>query len=84
MRRKTHHRLALQELKKPERLVDLAEHQQAKVRELEARSEQELAIAIQQCYPAGNGDLVVIVDQAGAGTDAVDVSITIGYETVTV
>jgi len=50
MRRKTHHRLALQELKKPERLVDLAEHQQAKVRELEARSEQELAIAIQQCY----------------------------------
>jgi len=35
-------------------------------------------------YPAGNGDLVVIVDQAGAGTDAVDVSITIGYETVTV
>jgi len=50
MRRKTYHRLALQELKKPERLIDLAEHQQAKVRELEARSEQELAIAIQQCY----------------------------------
>ncbi len=50
MRRKTYHRLALQELKKPERLLDLAEHQQAKVRELEARSEQELAIAIQQCY----------------------------------
>ena len=50
MRRKTYHRLALRELKKPERLIDLAEHQQAKVRELEARSEQELAIAIQQCY----------------------------------
>ena len=50
MRRKAYHRLALRELKKPERLVDLAEHQQAKVRELEARSEQELAIAIQQCY----------------------------------
>ena len=50
MRRKTTHRLALRELKKPERLLDLAEHQQAKVRELEARSEQELAIAIQQCY----------------------------------
>ena len=50
MRRKTTHRLALQELKKPERLIDLVEHQQAKVRELEARSEQELAIAIQQCY----------------------------------
>ena len=50
MRRKTDYRLALRELKKPERLIDLAEHQQAKVREMEARSEQELAIAIQQCY----------------------------------
>ena len=50
MRRKTYHRMALRELKKPERLIDLAEHQQAKVRELEARSEQELAIAVQQCY----------------------------------
>ena len=50
MRRKTFHRLALRELKKPERLSDLAEHQQAQVREMEARSEQELAIAIQQCY----------------------------------
>ena len=42
MRRKVYHRLALRELKKPERLVELAEHQQAKVRELEARSEQGL------------------------------------------
>ena len=50
MRRKTSYRLALQELKKPERLIGLAEHQQAKVREMETRSEQELAIAIQQCY----------------------------------
>ena len=50
MRRKTQRRLALREMKKPERLVDLAEHQQAQVREMEARSEQELAIAIQQCY----------------------------------
>ena len=50
MRRKTAHRLALRELKKPQRQADLAEHQQAQVRELEARSEQELAIAIQQCY----------------------------------
>ena len=50
MRRKTYRRLALRELKKPERLVDLAEHQQAQIREMEARSEQELAIAIQQCY----------------------------------
>ena len=50
MRRKTHHRLALRELIKPDRLNDLAEHQQDRVREMEARSEQELAIAIQQCY----------------------------------
>jgi len=68
MRRKMSHRLALRELKKPERLIDLAEHQQAKVRELEEKSEHELAVAIQQCfrhvfYPsrnrvdAGNVDL---------------------------
>ena len=50
MRRKVSRRLALIELKKPERISELAEHQQAKVRELEARSEQELAISIQQCY----------------------------------
>lgn len=50
MRHKVARRLALLELKKPERLRELAEHQQAKVRELEARSEQELAIAVQQCY----------------------------------
>ncbi len=50
MRRKTDYRLALRELKKPERLIDLAEHQQDLVREMEARSDQELAIAIQQCY----------------------------------
>ena len=50
MRQRTAYRLALQALKKPERLVDLVEHQQDKVRELEARSEQELALAIQQCY----------------------------------
>ena len=50
MRRRTAYRLALQALKKPERLADLAEHQQDKVRELEMRSQQELALAIQQCY----------------------------------
>ena len=50
MRRKTVRRLALQELKKPERLSDLAEHQRAKIRELEGKSEHDLAIAIQQCY----------------------------------
>ena len=50
MRHKMARRLALQELKKPERLTDLADHQQAKVRELEQKSETEVALAIQQCY----------------------------------
>ena len=50
MRRKTRTRLALRDLKKPERLIDLAEHQQDHVRELESRSEYELALAIQHCY----------------------------------
>ena len=50
MRRRIGRRLALREMKKPERLVELAEHQQAQVREMEARSEQELAVAVQQCY----------------------------------
>ena len=43
-------RLALQALLRPERLAELAEHQQATVREQAARSEQALAVAIQQCY----------------------------------
>ena len=50
MRRKAATRLALRALKRPERLADLAEHQQERVRELERRSEQELALSIQQCY----------------------------------
>jgi hypothetical protein len=50
MRRAIVRRLALQELKRPERVKELAEHQQAKVFELEKRSETEAAIAIQQCY----------------------------------
>lgn len=50
LRRKARRRLALQDLKKPERLNELAEHQQNKVRELESKSEQSLALAIQQCY----------------------------------
>ena len=50
MRRKAAQRLALRELKKPERLLELAEHQQAHVRERESRSEADLAITIQQCY----------------------------------
>ncbi len=50
MRRRVRSRLALQRLKEPDRLVDLAAHQQEKIRDLEARSEQDLAIAVQQCY----------------------------------
>ena len=49
-RRLSRHRLALREMKRPERIGELAEHQQDQVRELEAKSEQHLAIAIQQCY----------------------------------
>ena len=69
MRRKTEHRLALREMKKPERLVDLADHQQAQVREMEARSEQELAIAIQQCYRH-----VFYPSRARVGTSDVDLA----------
>ncbi|WP_412049467.1 ATP-binding protein [Hoeflea sp. Naph1] len=50
MKRASVRRLALQELKRPERVRELAEHQQAKVFELEKKSETEAAIAIQQCY----------------------------------
>lgn len=50
MRQRMVRRLALQELRKPERLAELAEHQQAKVKELESRSETEVAVAIQSCY----------------------------------
>jgi hypothetical protein len=50
MRAKMIRRLALIEMKNPERMKDLAEHQQAKVREWESKSLTELAIAIQQTY----------------------------------
>jgi hypothetical protein len=50
MKRAIVRRLALRELKRPERLKELADHQQAKVLELEKKSETEAAIAIQQCY----------------------------------
>ena len=33
-------------------------------------------------YPSGNGDLVLIVDQDSTGTDAIDVSINLCYETI--
>lgn len=50
MKRKMARRLALREMRRPERLQELAEHQREKVRELESRAEQGLALAIQQCY----------------------------------
>lgn len=50
MRKKTVRRLALAELVKPGRIDELADHQQRKVRELESKSEMEVAAAIQQCY----------------------------------
>lgn len=50
MRRSVVRRLALDQLRRPERLAELAEHQQEKVKELYRRSEQEVATAIQQCY----------------------------------
>lgn len=50
MRKKVVRRLALGELIKPDRIAELADHQQRKVRELEAKSEMEVAAAIQQCY----------------------------------
>ncbi len=50
MRGKMSHRLALRELKAPVRLAELADHQQQKVREMEGKSEAELATAIQQCF----------------------------------
>ena len=50
MQHRARRRLALRALKRADRLRDLAEHQQNHVLEIEARSEQELAIAIQQAY----------------------------------
>jgi hypothetical protein len=42
--------LALQELKRPDRLNELADHQKAQVIELAQRSQTDIAVAIQQCY----------------------------------
>jgi hypothetical protein len=43
-------RLALHAMKAPERLAELAPHQQEKVREEYQKSEQKVALAIQRCY----------------------------------
>ncbi len=50
MKHKMVRRLALNELRKPERLNEFAEHQRDRILEWYRRSEQELALAIQQCY----------------------------------
>ena len=42
--------LALLELKRPDRLSELADHQKAQVIELAQRSQTDIAVAIQQCY----------------------------------
>lgn len=72
MRRKASQRLALRELKKPERLKELAEHQQAQVREREARSQHDLAITIQQCYRH-----VFYPSRSNIGTKGVDLAHTV-------
>lgn len=43
-------RLALEYMRAPDRLADLAEHQRAKVQELYQKSDQAVAVAIQRCY----------------------------------
>ena len=50
MKAKVLRRLALEALRSPQRLAELAQHQQDKVQEWYRRSEQEVALAIQQCY----------------------------------
>jgi hypothetical protein len=50
MRRHMVRRLALSDLRKPERLNELAEHQRDLILEWFRRSEMEVALAIQQCY----------------------------------
>jgi hypothetical protein len=74
MRQKMARRLALRDLKTPERLAELAEHQQAKVKELESKSETEVAVAIQQCfrhllYPSRNRIANASVDLAHSALD---------------
>ena len=50
MRASIRHRLALTALNRDDRLADLAEYQRAKVKELDGKSEQGVALAIQTCY----------------------------------
>lgn len=50
MRTTVSRHLALRELKRAERIGELADHQQVQVSELSRRSESDIAVAIQQCY----------------------------------
>lgn len=50
MREAMSRRLALYELKRPERLIDLADHQQQEILRQEQRAEQAVAVSIQGCY----------------------------------
>src|SRR5262249_15799801 len=73
-------RLALEALREPESLGQLAEHQQRKVQELYQRSEQQLALAIQQSYrhlfyPSRNNRVDgAVVDLAHAAFDVASAS----------
>ncbi len=74
MKNKMLYRLALEAMLTPDRLGQLPEHQQEKVRELYKKSEQELAIIIQQCYrhlfyPSRNRLEVANVDLAHTAFD---------------
>jgi len=50
MKDQMRHRLALEAMRKPDKLRQLPEHQQGKINELYQRSEQLISTAIQQCY----------------------------------
>ncbi|ARV59179.1 hypothetical protein BZZ01_11540 [Nostocales cyanobacterium HT-58-2] len=74
MKNKMLYRLALDAMRSPDRLAQLPEHQQEKVNELYKKSEQELAIIIQQCYrhlfyPSRNRLEVANVDLAHTAFD---------------
>ena len=50
MRARMLRRIALRELRRSDKVKDLADYQVAKLAELERTSEQQLAVAVQQCY----------------------------------
>lgn len=77
MRNSMTRRLALEAMRHPDRIADLAEHQQDKIREWHQRAEHNVAVAIQQCYrhlffPSRNNRLQDGMDLAHASVDAAD------------